>query len=105
MSGEGGFLSHLKAYGQHHHIEDLFLHLAGFGDVAKADMIGIDRLHRMNPGTDETHAFFTFGAQAVFIEIFSMGPKIHEEHGGVQRLVTMLLGDDGLFYRNHTTHR
>ena len=72
------------------------LHLAGFVDVTEFQIMGAGVLgHPGDHGPDIAHAVLGLGPLVVAVKALALGPKIHEEDGGLD-LVVVLPGDDGL---------
>ena len=77
------------------------------GEIADGHVIGArHRINGVDPGAQEADAVFVLGPPVIFLEVLAVGPHVHEENGGVQRIFfTMLLGDDRLLDGVHAADR
>ena len=102
-----GILGGFQPHRQDHHVEDFRLQLALLREVADGHVIGArHRIDGVDPGAQEADAVFVFGPPVVLLEVLAVGAHVHEENGGVQRIVfAMLLGDDRLLDGVHAADR
>ena len=78
-----------------------------FREIADGHVIGArHRINGVDPGAQEADAVFVLGPPVILLEVLAVGPHVHEENGGVQRIVfAMLLGDDRLLDGIHAADR
>ena len=82
------------------------LQLALFREVADGQVAGArDLVDGVHPGAQEADAVFLFGPPVIFFEVLAVGAHVHEEDGGIQGFVAVLLGDDRLLDGVHAADR